>query len=130
MTSGKRTGDVLVQKIDIFMRCHVLPRFDPQDVSWLFSLSGGKDSFAMASGMRRWYDIHGFKLHALGFSISQWSTAPSTYLPRQMPWLPFTHIDGRDLTHARVACHPGRPPGGPLTGVGRMGPRSGPFGFR
>jgi tRNA(Ile)-lysidine synthase TilS/MesJ len=41
-------------KLDLFMHSHVLPTFNPEHVRWLVSLSGGKDSFAMVEGLRKW----------------------------------------------------------------------------
>lgn len=92
----------LITKINLFMRHHIEPSFDVESIRWWFSLSGGKDSFAMALAIKFWYQERGKKLDARGFHISQWSSNIFKYINEQLPWLKITHIDGKDLTKNRI----------------------------
>lgn len=97
----------LIDKIDIYMKHHVEPMFDLESIRWWFSLSGGKDSFAMTLAIKNWYEERGKKLDAIGFHISQWSELPVKYIQKQLPWLKFFHIDGQVLTQNRIRYSPG-----------------------
>src|ERR1035438_10223512 len=42
-------------KIDIFLQEIIFSQFNPENIHWWISLSGGKDSFGMANALREWY---------------------------------------------------------------------------
>lgn len=92
--------NLLVRKVDLFMKLHVLPHFKPDDIHWVFSISGGKDSFVMCESIREWYEIHGHTLRALGLYIWQWGEEdPSNFLKNTLPWIPNIEvIDARVYT--------------------------------
>lgn len=92
----------LVDKINLFMKHHIEPSFDVESIRWWFSLSGGKDSFAMALALKFWYQEHGKRLDAKGFHISQWSSGIFENINKQLPWLNIIHIDGKNLTKNRI----------------------------
>ena len=90
---------VIVQKIDLFMRTHVLPQFNPAKIHWVFSLSGGKDSYVLCNGIREWYEENKIQLSATGIHIWQWGDQdPTTQLCASYPWLDVTIIDARKKT--------------------------------
>ena len=85
-------------KIDLYLRRHVFSRFEPADVTWFLSLSGGKDSFAMAVGLRNWYARHSFRFNAHLFTIDQWGGEAPQSIGRQIPWASVHTIDARERT--------------------------------
>jgi tRNA(Ile)-lysidine synthase TilS/MesJ len=89
-------------KIDLFMRLFVLPTFDPAQICWWLSLSGGKDSFVMAHALRDWYSRAGVQFRAEGFVINQWGGAAVTQAARSFDWLPVRIIDARTATSFRT----------------------------
>lgn len=91
---------VIVQKIDLFMRIHVLPHFNPAKIHWVFSLSGGKDSYVLCNAIREWYEDNKVHLSATGIHIWQWGEQnPATQLSTSYPWLDLTVIDAREKMH-------------------------------
>ena len=90
-------------KIDMFFRAHVLPEFDPERIEWWFSLSGGKDSFAMAEGILAWYSERGLSLSARGFTIDQWAGSAPQAIASQLPWLNVELLDGVTATRDQTA---------------------------
>lgn len=106
--AGYSIEDVVFAKVDLFMRKYVLPRFDPRNVRWLLSLSGGKDGFAMAEGIFSWYRKKGIELDAQGFYVNQWCENDSRRIERalkkQIPWLDIDILDGIELT--KMHCFP------------------------
>jgi len=102
---GQNNPKTLLKKIDIYMRYHIKPNFDVNSIRWWFSLSGGKDSFSMATAIKTWYDSNGKHLDAKGFHINQWSKSSFNNLSisQQLPWLNIIFIDGTRLTRNRTA---------------------------
>lgn len=86
------------KKIDLFMQVHILPIVSPEKIHWWFSLSGGKDSYSMAEGVREWYYQNGFNLVATAFTINQWDGPAHDSIVRQIPWTQVIMIDGREPT--------------------------------
>jgi len=95
-------------KIDLFMRLHVLPRFAPENICWWLSLSGGKDSFAMAIGLRKWYRDRNLPFDAMPFTIDQWNGSASRSIQQQIDWASVTIIDGHQLTKEKTRYVPGQ----------------------
>ncbi len=95
------------RKIDLFLRLHILPTFTPERIHWWFSLSGGKDSFAMAEGIRQWYADHGLRLTASAFSIDQWGGVAPRSIGSQLGWVDVETVDGRLLTQELTGYSPG-----------------------
>lgn len=80
--------NAIINKIDLFMKLHVIPRFNLEKIKWVFSISGGKDSYAMCDGVYTWYEMQGKKLNAIGIYIWQWGNEnPQEYLEKSLPWL-------------------------------------------
>lgn len=92
--------NTLVRKVDLFMQCHILPEFRPQNIHWVFSISGGKDSYALCESVRQWYEEHNFPLNASGIYIWQWGDDnPTEFLRSTFSWLQdFQVIDARSCT--------------------------------
>lgn len=93
-----RAPDAFMAKLDLFMRLHILKRFKPDEICWWLSLSGGKDSFAMAHGLRRWYLDRQLAFNAVLFTIDQWHGEAPAFIRQQIQWAPVHVIDGRQLT--------------------------------
>jgi tRNA(Ile)-lysidine synthase TilS/MesJ len=108
-TLSERTlaAEAFRRKLDLFMRVHVLPDFHPARIQWWLSLSGGKDSYAMAAGLREWYQIHALPFHAKIFSIDQWGGPAAHSLRQQIDWATVSVINGRSLTTAKTSYQPG-----------------------
>lgn len=80
--------NTLISKIDLFMKLHVIPWFNLEKILWVFSISGGKDSYAMCEGIHTWYETQGKKLNAIGVYIWQWGNEnPQDYFEKSFPWL-------------------------------------------
>lgn len=92
--------DVSFKKIDLYMQKHILPMFHPERIHWVFSLSGGKDSFIMCNGIKQWYERNGYSLSASGLHIWQWGhNNIQKELQNKLPWLNEIHVlDGRMCT--------------------------------
>lgn len=91
--------EVVLQKIDIYMQKYIIPYYNPSNIYWWFSLSGGKDSFVMAHSMNEWYKRNNYSFQAEGFCVKQWNKNLSySLLQEQMSWMRFTIIDGVNLT--------------------------------
>lgn len=90
----------IVSKIDLFMSQSILLHFDPEQITWVFSVSGGKDSYTMCSGIKAWYDDRGLRLSACGVYIWQWNESLTNDLSERLPWLKITEIDARKETEA------------------------------
>jgi tRNA(Ile)-lysidine synthase TilS/MesJ len=95
-------------KIDLFMRAYILPTFNPNQIHWWLSLSGGKDSFVMAHVLRDWYEQAGLHFKARGFIINQWGGAAAEKVGRSLDWLPIDLIDARDDTRVRTGYERGQ----------------------
>ena len=90
--------DTIIQKTELFMTSCILPFFDPEELLWVFSLSGGKDSFTMCTGVRLWYESRGKQLNAQGVYIWQWGDSLRNKLSESLPWLEIKEIDARRET--------------------------------
>ncbi len=88
----------LVYKLDLFMRSHVLPSFQPERIRWWLSLSGGKDSFAMAHALRNWYRVSGLHFDSVLFNIDQWHGDAAAAIKRQISWEDVQVIEANELT--------------------------------
>lgn len=78
----------LVHKVDLFMKLHILPKFEPDKIHWVFSISGGKDSYVLCESIRNWYNAHSLPLKASGIYIWQWGEEnPQEFLQNTFPWL-------------------------------------------
>jgi tRNA(Ile)-lysidine synthase TilS/MesJ len=104
---GVVARDSFREKLDLFMRLHVVNEFDPEDIRWWLSLSGGKDSFAMAHGLREWYSEKGLRFNAVPFTIDQWHGQASVSIVEQIDWANVTVIDGHMLTMEKTKYVPG-----------------------
>ena len=89
------------------MQAHVVSDFHPADIMWWLSLSGGKDSYSMAVGLREWYRLNSLPFHATVFLIDQWGGPAASSLARQLDWADVTILDGRSLTSATTRYQPG-----------------------
>lgn len=93
---------VVYKKIDAFMSDFILPLAGPQEIFWWLSMSGGKDSYAMAQGLYRWYVSKGLTFHGKGFFVAQWNRSKSIQayfdLCSQLPWLEIEYLDAIDDT--------------------------------
>jgi len=108
MTSNPQSAiDAFHRKLDMFFHLHVERAFDPERLHWWISLSGGKDSYAMAEGIRRWYQARGLRLTATGFTIDQWGGAAPLSIGAQLPWLSVEVLDARELTKSVTGYAPG-----------------------
>jgi tRNA(Ile)-lysidine synthase TilS/MesJ len=85
-------------KLDLYMRSHILPRFKPEQIRRWLSLSGGKDSFAMAEGLRKWYLANRFQFNAVPFTIDQWHGEAPAEISRQITWSHVQIIEANKLT--------------------------------
>ena len=86
-------------KIDLFFNRHIVPVLEPSRIRWWFSLSGGKDSFSMAQGVRRWYERMGVRCTASCFIIDQWGGSAAQSVRKQLNWpSPLIVVDGRTAT--------------------------------
>jgi tRNA(Ile)-lysidine synthase TilS/MesJ len=94
-------------KIGIYMERHVLPRFQPESVHWWLSLSGGKDSYAMAEAIRMWYEETGYHFSASGLIIDQWGGPAVKQIIPHLHWCEIHVVDGRALTRAATSYQAG-----------------------
>ena len=87
------------------MKSYVLPEFDPEKIRWVFSLSGGKDSYTMCKGIYDWYCVNGYNLIASGIYIWQWGESLHDLLVNTFPWLDeIKCIDARMNTEIELKC--------------------------
>ena len=84
------------------MERHVLSKFDPRDIFWWFSVSGGKDSFAMVHGIHKWYDRKGIRTESAIFHINQWGGQTTEYILKYFREYDCRIIDGSKLTHSKT----------------------------
>ncbi len=89
-------------KVDLFMERHVLTAFDPSDIFWWFSVSGGKDSFAMVHGIQNWYNRNGISAEIAVFHINQWGGRTTECIVKHFKEYDFRIIDGCALTGSRT----------------------------
>jgi tRNA(Ile)-lysidine synthase TilS/MesJ len=67
-----QTTDHLLHKLDYFFTDYILPELDPSRIVWLFSLSGGIDSWACKELVSTWYKSKGMSIREKSFHINQW----------------------------------------------------------
>lgn len=92
-------SDILIGKIDAFMKHHVIHQINPNKIHWWVSLSGGKDSYSMARVLYDWYKKNNCLFHGIGFYINQWGNASiNSHLCKTIDWMPIIMIDGTDTT--------------------------------
>ena len=98
--------NVILKKIDLFMRTYILPQFNPEHLHWVFSLSGGKDSYTMCQGIFEWYKNNHYLFKASGIYIWQWGDNPREYICSTLPWLESLYIkDARKYTSMLLDGH-------------------------
>lgn len=92
-------NNVVHQKIDIFMQKYVIGKFDLNSINWVFSISGGKDSFTMAKAIQQWYENSKFSFHSTGMFIDQWNDDVKDYIISKFNWLDNIVIfDAKNIT--------------------------------
>jgi tRNA(Ile)-lysidine synthase TilS/MesJ len=105
-------------KLDLFMKTHVLPLFAPEDIAWWFSVSGGKDSYALLKGMEEWYAINGIQFNCHAFHINQWGGPAATWIQHIFRDVPLTILDARESTKLSTNYQTGmQAPCGSCSGV-------------
>lgn len=94
----------LYAKFDLFMELYILPKFNPESIRWVFSISGGKDSFAMCDVVHDWYMHNSYRINAMGIHIWQWGNEfPDLRISDNLPWLERCRIiDARELTNNSI----------------------------
>lgn len=91
----------LLRKMDRYFTDYVLPVIDPSKAVWLFSLSGGIDSWACRDLIRYWYEVNGVSLNERSFHINQWNAPVAlTYVKKKPDTI--TMLDAQDITHDRL----------------------------
>jgi tRNA(Ile)-lysidine synthase TilS/MesJ len=85
--------ETIYEKIDFFMKKHVLDQIDPNTIHWWFSLSGGKDSYAMATQVKAWYKKNNLSLEATSLTFDQWNNPNINKIHDQFEWLDSHIID-------------------------------------
>ena len=96
-------SDAVLNKVDLFMRRHVLPRYRPDQIFWWFSLSGGKDSYTMCHSVYRWYKENGCSFNGSAFTVRQWANRMKESLRKQIDWLDVIELDARKQTEEFTA---------------------------
>ena len=89
----KTVNENILKKIDLYLKLFILPRFNPNEIFWWFSISGGKDSYAMTKAIYDWYELNGFKLNGKAFYINQWGRNFGKKLKEQFNWIEVEEID-------------------------------------
>ncbi len=107
LSSQADGATALEAKVDLFFRLHILPHFLPEKAHWWFSLSGGKDSFAMAEAVRSWYLRKDIPFSASVFVINQWGSATQK-IAQQIQWQNLIVLDGRALTQKKTGYQSGQ----------------------
>ena len=92
-------SDVFQNKISLYFDNYILPSFNPEKIHWIFSLSGGKDSFAMAEGIRDWYLSKSLMLTATGLYINQWNDPFLEHFRLFLPWLEMEVVEASHDSH-------------------------------
>lgn len=70
---SSQAKQILQAKLDFFMQDFILPRLNPEEIFWLFSLSGGVDSWVTRHLVQQWYQERGLTIHEQTFHVDQWS---------------------------------------------------------
>ena len=94
----KNHNHAIDKKIDHFMNNYIILRFNPNEIHWWFSLSGGKDSYSMCLGIYLWYIRNGFDFQGTGFMVKQWDNDVISMLQKQIDWLQVICVDAFDDT--------------------------------
>lgn len=95
-------NEKFLNKIDLFMQLYILPQFDPNNIYWWFSLSGGKDSYSMCFGIYLWYEKNKYHFQGSGFNIKQWENNVYEFLCKQIDWMPVISIDALKETKSLI----------------------------
>lgn len=74
-------------KIDLFISKYIKNSYDLNKIHWIFSISGGKDSFTMAYALKIWYKNNGYEFRSTGLYISQWDNNTKKYIESKFDWL-------------------------------------------
>lgn len=91
--------EVINKKIDAFMNIVASENLSFDHIFWVFSLSGGKDSFTMSRAIVDWYIRNGFTIDCTGLFINQWEDPVATQIRKQFIWLDKIEIiDAREET--------------------------------
>lgn len=94
-----KIDDIILDKIDIFMKKNIISIMDPNKVFWWISVSGGKDSYAMALALFLWYKKNNYIFNGEGIFINQWSKDEIYYyLCKKIDWMPVRIIDAVNET--------------------------------
>lgn len=72
--------DAFEAKLDLFMEHHIVPFSKAEDIHWWISVSGGKDSYAMAHGIRNWYEKKRIEFKGTVFLINQWNGPSAKFI--------------------------------------------------
>lgn len=83
MASGAEAR--LQAKVNLFMEDFILPKFDPTRILWVFSLSGGVDSWVTREAIRAWYQEKSLEILEETLHVDQWD-APIADLLRKGHW--------------------------------------------
>jgi len=62
----------IFKKVTFFFDRYIETLFPAEDILWVFSLSGGKDSFSMFQAIAHWYAVHKKKFTYRNIHIRQW----------------------------------------------------------
>ncbi|MBQ7347260.1 MAG: hypothetical protein IJW55_04825 [Clostridia bacterium] len=102
--------NVLINKINLFMKNNILHTINPNKIYWWFSLSGGKDSYTMALAVYLWYQKYNYVFLGEGFFIKQWSDNDDKiykHLCNNIYWMPVIMVDGITKTNDYTCYRPG-----------------------
>src|SRR5947208_12999309 len=72
MSMCSQAKQILQAKLNFFMQDFILPRLSPEEIFWLFSLSGGVDSWIVRHLVQQWYQERGLTIHEQIFHVNQW----------------------------------------------------------
>ena len=94
----KYNSHTIDKKVDQYMNNFIISRFNPNEIHWWFSMSGGKDSYSMCLGIYLWYIQNGYDFKGTGFMIKQWDNDVLRMLQKQIDWLRIICVDAYDET--------------------------------
>lgn len=83
---------VIFDKIDLYITSYIKANFNLNKIHWVFSISGGKDSFTMAKAIKNWYEINGYNFKSTGLFINQWDSIVKDNIKQKFDWLDEIHI--------------------------------------
>lgn len=89
-----KIDDIIMIKIDMFMKKNIVNLMDPNKVFWWISVSGGKDSYAMALAIFLWYKKNNYIYNGEAIFINQWDKREIYhYLCKKIDWMPVRIIE-------------------------------------